>query len=172
MLSVHPLYAEGQTVLDDGLVGVWQDADAPDDETWQFIDDGAGGYRLIIRENDSLQIRPGEDGIFTARLVDLGGRRFMDLFPEEPAGRQRHLQEPHRAGPLVLEHRAPGRSPRPGRVVGRRRSTAGPDDGLVVDRVERDDVSVLTEPTGALQRLFAAHADALFPETETLRRLQ
>lgn len=172
VLSVHPLYIEGQTVFDAGLVGVWRDADAPDDETWQFVDDGKGGYRLIIRVNDSLQIRPGEDGLFAAHLVELGGRLFMDLYPEEPEG----------VSDMFKSHIVPGHSfwsiERQGEILvlgeldNKALDALTRDHGLDLDLVERDDVTVLTAPTDRLQEVLAVHAGALFPETETLARLQ
>lgn len=172
VLSVHPLHDEETTVFDPGLVGVWGDPGDPDGETWQFSEGNAGGYHLIIRENDSLRIRPGEDGLFAVHLADLGGDRFMDLYPEEPEG----------VSDFYKSHIVPGHSfwtiERRGDdlVLGMFSQDAIEDlvvaDGGGLATVAREDVTVLTASTERLQAVLAAHRADLFPDTETLRRLQ
>jgi hypothetical protein len=72
--SLQPLFTERDLVFDDQLIGTW----AAGDESWTFDKLDALSYRLIIREK-------GVDAEFVAHLGQLGGHRFLDIYPDETA---------------------------------------------------------------------------------------
>ena len=96
--SLHPLYTEQDAVFDPALLGSWKEADGKD----RFIATRAenGAYRVVYIDEDA-------SGAFTARLVQLGGYRFLDLYPDDPQvgnGFYRgHLVKAHTLGRIWLE---------------------------------------------------------------------
>lgn len=75
--SVHQLYTDQDLVSDDSLVGTWEDADS--EETWTFVKIGKLEYKLIQVDED------GRSGEFSARLVNLEGKMFIDMVPIRPS---------------------------------------------------------------------------------------
>ncbi len=75
--SLHPLYTDADVVFDPALIGVWgEKSDAK--ETWAFTKDTGKAYHLVDTDKD------GKTGNFVVHLVDLGGTRFLDLYPADP----------------------------------------------------------------------------------------
>jgi hypothetical protein len=85
--SVHPLYTEADIVFDPALLGVWTADDSKD--TLTFIEEGANSYKLIVAGDD------GPKGEFIVHLVKIGGARFLDLFPDDPACKLNDLHALH-----------------------------------------------------------------------------
>ena len=75
LMSFFPLYT-GQTIeFDDTLVGTWGVEDIQ--IAWEFTELESGdGYHLVY--SDPM----GIEGEFTAYLVDLDGKLFLDLYPD------------------------------------------------------------------------------------------
>jgi hypothetical protein len=73
--SLNPVFRDQDLVFDPGVVGVWKQSGARDQ--WDFSKFGDKSYRLVYSDQD------GHPGRFIARIADLGGIRFLDLFPEE-----------------------------------------------------------------------------------------
>ena len=71
--SVHPLYTEADLIFEPALVGKWAEKDST--ESWVFTKAGEKEYKLVIVDKD------GEPGEFTAHLLRVQGRRFLDLYP-------------------------------------------------------------------------------------------
>jgi hypothetical protein len=87
--SLHPLFEDEDLVFEPGLVGAWRGEDS--ESTWIFEKEKSNEYELTVEqaefENDSAAGTmpdkvPGETARFQARLGKLGGRLFLDLFPE------------------------------------------------------------------------------------------
>ena len=76
--SIHALYTEQDLISDDSMIGTWEDKQSG--ETWTFIKAGRLEYKLIQVDED------GKAGEFTARLVKVENRVFLDLLPMRPAG--------------------------------------------------------------------------------------
>lgn len=79
--SWEPLYTASDNVLDPALPGLWRAVKEERDGSRDYfvVSHGKGAeYRVVHCESN------GAAGVFTARLVDLGRYRFVDLFPEEP----------------------------------------------------------------------------------------
>jgi len=171
-LSVHPLYDRDHLVVDPGLIGVWGDPDDPDGETWEFSADGDRAMRLVIRADDAPGIRPDQDGVFAAHLVELGGRRYLDLFPEEPEG----------VNEVFLAHVVPAHSfwkvERDGDTLtlyildSNELGKAAKDGRITVDLVEENDIQVLTGQVQELQDLVVKHDALLFNDGEPMRRIR
>lgn len=67
--SVNPLYTEKDLVFDPALVGTW--GEPKDDERYIFARAGEKAYTWTVKEKDG-------DSEFDARLLQLGGHRFLD----------------------------------------------------------------------------------------------
>ena len=72
--SLHELYTADTLLFDEKLVGCWGDAD----EMWCFTRSGQEKkYDLIITEKEQKR------SFLQAHLTEVGGRRFLDLYPQE-----------------------------------------------------------------------------------------
>jgi len=69
--SLQPLATDDTRVFDEGLLGKWTDNSA----TWEFERHGTG-YKLVLTDGN------GKSGRFLASLVELDGRRYLDLVPD------------------------------------------------------------------------------------------
>jgi hypothetical protein len=78
VMSLHPLYTEDTTVFEEKLLGTWT-PDSNEPGMWQFTpaQDEPKAYKLIIHDKDDNK------GSFTARLVKLDSRYFLDIFPDQ-----------------------------------------------------------------------------------------
>jgi hypothetical protein len=171
-LSVNPLYEPQDVVELPDLVGLWGDPEDPEGETWQFMANSDGSYRLVIREEDSLRIQPERDGLFTVHVVKLGDEYFLDFFPEEPELGSEfykcHIVPAHSFWRMELA----------GHVLTLYAletsdlEKALANGTIAVDHIKRDDVMVLTASVTALQDLVQKHSAQLFHDGESLGRIQ
>jgi len=73
--SLFPLYTENDHVFEPALLGTW--AEKPDDkETWTLKGAQGDAYELVWSDGD-------KSTVLEARLVRLGGFRFLDLYPKD-----------------------------------------------------------------------------------------
>jgi hypothetical protein len=76
--SLHELYTEDTLVYDPALAGTWEGKDS----TWTFKGDpNSKSYELLIVEQDEKRGRL--ENQMEARLVELDGKRYLDLFPRK-----------------------------------------------------------------------------------------
>lgn len=73
--SLHPLYTENDLIFEKALVGKWVDENP--ENTWTFSQSGEKEYKLIYSED-------GKPGAFTAHLLKIKDKMFIDLYPVEP----------------------------------------------------------------------------------------
>jgi len=74
--SLHQLYTEKTLVYDPAIVGNWQQ----DDELWGFVGDpNDRSYHLTITEKEDKTSK------LLVHLVEVGGRRFFDFYPDKDA---------------------------------------------------------------------------------------
>lgn len=73
--SLNPMYTDQQLIFDTNVLGVWVQSNSQNQ--WEFTKRDATSYRLVYTDQD------GQQGRFIARLADVDGTRFLDLFPEE-----------------------------------------------------------------------------------------
>lgn len=76
--SLNQVYKEDQLVLDDAAVGVWAEPNSK--AKWVFSKRDDKSYTLVYTDED------GRQGRFVARLANIEGILFLDLFPEEGKG--------------------------------------------------------------------------------------
>ena len=78
VMSLHPLYCDDTSVFKEKLLGDWT-SDPNEPGFWRFsrAEDDEKAYKLIIHDKDNNK------GSFTARLVKLDSRYFLDIFPDE-----------------------------------------------------------------------------------------
>jgi hypothetical protein len=74
--SLHALYTEETTTFELGLLGVWEQGKG--ESLWEFSRKGTNTYSLAYTDNQ------GKAGQFEVRLVTIGERQFLDLYPEDP----------------------------------------------------------------------------------------
>jgi hypothetical protein len=76
--SLHELYTKDTLVYDPALVAAWEGKDS----TWTFKGDpNSKSYELLIVEQDEKRGRL--ENQMEARLVELDGKRYLDLFPRK-----------------------------------------------------------------------------------------
>ena len=160
--SLNPLFTAKDTVADPAFAGVWQG------ERDRWIVELAGPRRYVL----TVKPAEGPPASFSGHLVQLGGARFLDLYPEEfelPNGfLQLHLVPAHTISRVWLEgDRLRAAMLDEAWLRGRIR-----DGQVQIDHLLRGDSLVLTASTPQLQALvtrFAGDAKA-FPEPQEFRR--
>jgi len=85
--SVHPLYTDQDLIFDASLIGEW--ADKGGKETWTFTKSGENAYKLLYLDEK------GKKGEFAVHLLNVGDRRFMDLYPSDPDLQQNDFYKCH-----------------------------------------------------------------------------
>ena len=73
--TLEPVYTDQQLVFDDGLIGVW--AEANSNNKWQIDRGDQKSYQVAFLENGK------PTGRFVAHVCRLGDLLVMDLFPQE-----------------------------------------------------------------------------------------
>jgi len=71
--SLNPLYTDQDLIFDSALLGVWTDKDSK--EIWELRQADGKQYKLVYTDED------GKKGEFTAHLLKVDGRTFLDLTP-------------------------------------------------------------------------------------------
>jgi hypothetical protein len=149
--SLYPFYTVEDLVYDPAVAGTWKEGD----DTWTLERSGSG-YSLTIVED-------GMAAEFSAHLTQLGGHRFLDIYPEgDPPVNSEflkgHLVPAHTLWKLSLE--------------GETMRLAALDADWLEDGLESGAVSVphsrwgddngsvvLTAATSVLQQFLVAHAE-------------
>jgi hypothetical protein len=90
--SLHPLYGPGDLAFAEELLGIWERRE--DKARWAFTAYAPKSYRLVQTDDK------GREGRFDVRLLRLGEKLFLDLYPEDAPG---ELNEYYRAH-LVKAH--------------------------------------------------------------------
>src|SRR5688500_14903488 len=85
--SLNPLYTDQDLISDDSLIGVW--IDKKTGETWSFSKCGKLEYKLHHKDED------GKQGEFSAHLVRLEDKTFLDIVPAKPGFSQNEFYQGH-----------------------------------------------------------------------------
>lgn len=85
--SLNPLYTEQDLIFDAALLGVWTDKNSK--ETWELTKTGEKEYKLVYTDDD------GKTGAFTAHLLKVDDKTFMDLTPLKPVLSQNDFYKEH-----------------------------------------------------------------------------
>lgn len=72
--SLNPVFTDENLVFDREMLGVWIQPGAK--SRWDFTERDEKSYRLMYTDQD------GHQGRFVARLAEVEGIRYLDLFPE------------------------------------------------------------------------------------------
>jgi hypothetical protein len=83
--TLSPIYTWETVVQDDGLIGKWCQDDGK--QTWEFSEAKSASRDASIKESYFLTItdKDGKEGNFHVHLTEIGGQRFLDLFPRPPS---------------------------------------------------------------------------------------
>jgi hypothetical protein len=74
--SLHPFYTDRDVVFNEALLGVWINDSG---EACKFTKSGDDHYELLVMDEKPVR--------FEARLIELGGVTFLDLYPK-PLGNE------------------------------------------------------------------------------------
>ncbi len=86
--SLNPLYTDQDLIFDNSLIGVWVEKDGK--ETWTLSNCGNDlEYRLMHTDGN------GKKGEFSARLVRVGDKTFLDIVPVKPGFTQSDFYQGH-----------------------------------------------------------------------------
>ena len=162
-LSVHKLYASDDVVFEPSLLGTWTMPPSPGTEEvaqFQFSNGVRDGYTITM----TYQEYPGaktESYCFSAQLVKLHGRLFIDVVPTSS-----RVNDQDSDGPAGIPGHFFGRISIAGDVL----KMSFLDDDWVANHIKARDIYidseeegeksvVLTAPTADLQKLVIDHAD-------------
>ncbi|MBI1902555.1 MAG: hypothetical protein HYS13_15750 [Planctomycetia bacterium] len=73
--SLNPVYKEKEVRFDPSVLGVWGQPESK--ARWEFTKHDESSYALAYTDEE------GRKGRFIARLADIDGTLFLDLFPQE-----------------------------------------------------------------------------------------
>ena len=85
--SVHPLYTDQDLIFDPLLVGVWADKDG--NLTGTFTKKAEDAYTLLYVDEK------GKNGEFTVHLLEVGDRRFLDIYAADTDIQQNEFYKCH-----------------------------------------------------------------------------
>jgi hypothetical protein len=71
--TLNPVYTQRDLIYDAALLGFWRQREST--ATWNFTKAGEKEYALAYTDTE------GRSGTFTARLANVGGVQFLDLYP-------------------------------------------------------------------------------------------
>jgi hypothetical protein len=100
--SLNPLYTERDLIYDNSLVGVWVDKETS--ETWAFSNGGRLEYKLLHTDED------GRNGEFSARLIKIEGKLFLDIVPIKTGFPQTDFFQSHFLTTHTFMHVVPSES--------------------------------------------------------------
>jgi len=161
--SLHPFYTDDDVVFDEALPGLWIDDSGG---TYKFTKSGDNYYELLVMDDEPAR--------FEARLIDLGGVTFLDLYPK-PLGKEINLY-PGNFAPAHTLARV---------TIGKDSISIAMMDGGWLKRLSdqnqldlkheriNDDMIALTAPTRELQAFALKNIDnkEAFGEVEALHRI-
>ena len=161
--SLHPFYTDDDVVFDEALPGLWIDDSGG---TYKFTKSGDNYYELLVMDDEPAR--------FEARLIDLGGVTFLDLYPK-PLGKEINLY-PGNFAPAHTLARV---------TIGKDSISIAMMDGGWLKRLSdqnqldlkheriNDDMIALTAPTRELQAFTLKNIDnkEAFGEVEALHRI-
>lgn len=151
--SIHPLYTDQDVIFDPDLVGIWSEDNSKG--TWDFSKQSKNQYQLVYTDDN------GKSGTFVVHLVNIDGKRFLDLFPADPGIRQNdfyqfHLFPVHTfACVKQISPTLQMSFPEPDWL---KKLIA--DDPEAIRHEKIDDEIILTAPTKMLQAFWLRHLDA------------
>lgn len=164
--SLNTLVTDDIVTYDADLVGTWV---AEDDEEFVFtlVDTTQGTYVLLCDES-------GAQGRFEAVMVELGGAKFLDIYPEEPQSEngfyKDHLLRVHN----ILRIERDADTLKVADFDAEWLATMIDQKKVSIDHVPLDGAVLLTAPTKDLQGLVRKYAKSTeaFSDPVRLRRMQ
>jgi hypothetical protein len=155
--SLQPFFTDEEIVFKDELLGAWI---SDSGEKCLFAKSGEDRYQFLYVDNGTLH--------FEARLIELGGAMFLDLYPKD---HDHYFVPAHTLARVTIEKDSIS--------IGilnddwLRRSIDQRDYKLAHERLA-DGSIVLTAPTRELQAFIKTHANSreAFGEAKLFRRLE
>jgi len=160
--ALHPFFTDKDVVFNESLLGVWIDDSGG---TCKFTQSGDNYYELLVLDEEPVR--------FEARLIELGGVRFLDLYPK-PLGKDIGLYPENFVPAHTLARVAIGKDSISIAMMDggwlKRLSDQNQLD-LAHERIN-DDMIALTAPTRELQAFALKNADNkdAFGEAAVLHR--
>jgi len=161
--SLHPFFTDKDVVFDNALLGAWVNDSG---DKCLFTKSGADHYELLFVDDSSSR--------FEARLIELGGVKFLDLYPKTQ-GRNSDPCPPnfvpaHTIARLTIDKDSISMAMMDADWI--KQLSDRNQLELAHERLEDGEI-VLTAPTQKLQAFIRKHADdkKLFGEPDVYHRL-
>lgn len=168
--SVSPLYTKADAVADSAIVGTWVSNDRDNPSTIRIEKTKDGSYQVTLHDQKS-----GDDSVYDAHLVKLGGASFADLLLTDYRHEGKNVDLPAGAVPLheIVKYEIAGDDLAVSSIDGDALDKAAKQMGfpLQLRDTERSGGStVILSTTPELRRYFSAHPADIFGELEHLKR--
>jgi hypothetical protein len=168
--AVSPLYTKTDAVTDPTLVGTWVGGDNDDQDTVRIEATKDGSYQITLHDAKS-----GDDTVYEAYLVKLGGVSFADLLLTHYRHAGQEVDLPAGAVALheIVRYRIVGNDLYSSGIDGDAldKSAKQPGFSLQLRNTEQSGGStVILSTTEELRRYFSAHPADIFGEADHFKR--
>lgn len=162
--SLNPLFTPDDRRMDTTLLGTWVEAEAA--RTWMFTEGPDTTYAVFYTDEN------GSSGRFRASLGELGGREFLELFPEPAALPTRLYRASLQPVYSFMRLDRDGDALRLAILDTDWLSTALDEERYTIAHEPLEDSILLTAQTPQLQGFMTqiANVDEAFPEARVLQR--
>lgn len=170
--SVSPLYLSPGTVTDPSVVGNWIGGEPDDQDTVHIEQTKNASYKVTVHDAKS-----GDDSVYDAYLVKLGGASFADLLLTSFRHAGQNVDLPAGAVALheIIKYRLAGDDLSVSSIDGDalEKSAKRPGFSLELRDTQKSGGStVILSTTAELRRYLAAHPADIFGSAEHLKRQQ
>lgn len=168
--AVSPLYTSTDAVADPAIVGAWVSTEKDNPSTVRIEKEKGGSYQVAVHDPKS-----GDDSVYDAHLVKLGGASFADLLLTDYRHEGQNVDLPAGAVPLheIVKYQIAGDDLAVASIDGDALDRAARQTGFSLqlrDTEKSGGSTVILSTTPELRRHFSAHPADIFGELEHLKR--
>lgn len=173
--SVSPLYTTSDAVSDPAVVGTWLGGDKNDQSTVRIAANRNGSYEVTVHD-----LKSGDDSIYSAHLVNLGGKSFADLLLTDYRRAGQSADLPFGAVALheIVQYQLKGEDLSVSAIDADALGKASEQPGFPLQiRATRENAgsetngdTIILSNTGDLRRYFSAHPSDIFGKPTVLHR--
>ncbi len=168
--AVSPLYTKTDAVADPAIVGTWVGGDKDDQGTVRIEGMKDGSYQIDLHDAKS-----GDDTVYEAYLVKLGGVSFADLLLTDYRHAGQHADLPAGVVALheIVKYQVTGDDLAVSAIDGDALDKSAKQPGFSLqlrDTKESGGSTVILSTTEELRRYFSAHPADIFGEADHFKR--
>ena len=171
--TVSPLYTATDNVADPAVVGTWVSEDKDNQSTASIEKEKDGSYQIAVHDQ-----KPGDDSVYEAHLVRLGGVSFADLLLTGYRHEGENVDLPAGAVSLheIVKYQIAGNELSVSSIDGDALEKAAKQAGFSLQlrdtATTNGGSTVILPTTPELRRYFSAHPADIFGEVDHLTRQQ